>query len=422
MTGGSGGITSTAGVATLPASQFLPPEPGVNPKNFHGYDLSAVPSNELGNAEAAVQKYITDPAYAQQLNQRISGDFGYQVGWAMKIPQVEGVLIWAATSLDPSSAAGKNQFQSAMQNTTWWQQNNANQRSWDQVQTTDPAQASQALADAQEKVLADANQMGVTLSKQELNSIANIYAANTFVQSGSLGTQSGTAAEWLDQAITDTILNVQGQKVGKLPTDFSSAPAGQSSFDQQTQGGTSASGLFGISSQLYNSFQNIAQQYLMYNPGNPSGSLLTQKNLLDQVQSALQNYTGTGSSFGSTNLINGAEQQFTQAMIDQASKLYPSLAGSIAQGITPQQYVQPYAQVIGNTMGISPGSIDFTSPQWNWVIATPDPKTGVKSALTLDQVQQKLVTTPQWQQSNNAVNMSTDVTTALNKAFGFGGS
>jgi hypothetical protein len=101
--------------------------------------------------------------------------------------------------------------------------------------------------------------------------------------------------------------------------------------------------------------------------------------------------------------------------------MYPSLAASIQAGVSPQAYVQPYASAIGSTLGIDPASINFTTPQWNWVIATPNAQ-GVKTALTLDQVQQKLVTMPQFDNSNNAANMATDVTTSLNKSFGFGSS
>lgn len=417
----TGNIGSSPDSATVPATTFDQPEAGVNPANFHGYNLSAIPANELGNAEKAIQQYITDPGYATQLQQRMSQDYGYQIGWTKNLPEVNAVLIWAAASLDPTSAAGKNQFQSAIANTSWWKTTDANQRSWQQVQGTDPAQASQALGDAQEKVLADANQMGVTLSKQELDGIANMYAAQTFVQSGSLGSQSGTASEWLDQAITDTVLNIKNQKAAGLQTDFAPANSTTSTFDQQTQGGTNPSGLFGISQELYNGFQQIAQQYLMYNPNNPSGSLLTEKSLLSSVQQALQNYTGTGSSFGSSNLISGAEAQFTQQMMTQASQLYPSLAPSIQAGTTPQAYVQPYQSVISNMLGIDPASINFTDPQWNWVIATPDAKTGQKTALTLDQVQQKLATTPQFDQSNNAQQMADSVTQQLSSQMGFGG-
>ena len=99
-----------------------------------------------------------------------------------------------------------------------------------------------------------------------------------------------------------------------------------------------------------------------------------------------------------------------------------SLAASIAAGTTPQAYVQPYQSTIGSMLGIDPASINFTDPKWNWVIATPDAKTGQKTALTLDQVQQKLATTPQFDQSNNAAQMADTVMKGLGQQWGYGGT
>lgn len=415
--------TGTSGAVELPKTVFLPPEEGANPHDFYGFDLSSISPDQLGNAEHAVREYIANPGFAEQLRARIINDFGYGVSWVEKIPQLYGVLIWAASGAagDPSTAAGKNAFLAQVSNTQWWKQNDANLRSWEQAQSTDPAGVRQALQNAQEKVLADANQIGVTLSKQELASIAGIWAANTYTQSGSFGSQSGTAAEWLDQAIIDTITNKKVTEKG-LPTDFSNAPTGTTDFQMQTHGATGSTNLGGIAGQLYDNFQKVAQQYMMYNPSDPKSSLISQESLLNQVSSALQNYTGSGSSFGSSNLINGETARFTQLMKDQAAKFYPSFAEAINAGQTPADYVAPYQQLIGNQLGISPASINFHDPKWNWVIATPDPKTGIKQALTLDQVQQKLVTLPEWQTSNTAKQMTNDVIVGLNKAFGFGGS
>src|SRR6185437_12521597 len=130
--------TSSTDTAMVPQTTFAPPMQDVNVKNFmgSGIDLSAIPQNELGNAERDVQKYITDPGYAKQLQDRISQDYGYQDSWAQKIPELNGVLIWAASNLDLSTAAGKNQFQSAVANTQWWKTTNANQRAWQQIQST----------------------------------------------------------------------------------------------------------------------------------------------------------------------------------------------------------------------------------------------------------------------------------------------
>lgn len=442
QTGGSGygglnnftnvasGKSGEVGAVNIPGQPTAQPIAGADVKNFYGYDLTPFQnSQELGKMEQTIKQYVEDPGYKAQIDQKLETEYGYQTNWWKNIPEVNAVMLYAAVQLDPTDAASQNQFQSMLAQTQWWQTTTSNGRYWDEAYGTngspgtDPAQANQALQNAQEKVLADANQIGVTLSKQQLDAIALTYAKNNYVASGSFGTASGTAAEWLDQAIVDTLENIQGQNVGKIPTDFSTLAPGQSDFSSMAapQGNAAPTGLTGIASQLYAGFQNIAQQYLMYNPNNPSGSLLTNQSLMNQVEQSLQNYTGSGSSFGSSNLITGAEAAFTQQMITQASAMYPSMAASIAAGTTPQAYVQPYQSVISNMTGIDPASINFTDPQWNWVIATPGAN-GQKTALTLDQVQQKLATTPQFDQSNNAAQMADSVTTSLSKSFGFGGT
>ena len=438
MTGGSG-LGGEVGTVNVPKQPSIAPMKGVNIKNFYGYDLTPFNnSTELGKMEQTIKQYVIDPGYAKTIDTKLATTYGYQTNWWKKIPEVNTVMLYAAVNLDPSNATQQNEFQSMLAQTSWWKTTTSNGRYWDEAYGTngapgtDPAQANQALTNAQEKVLADANQIGVTLSKQELNAIALTYAKNNYVASGSFGTASGTAAEWLDQAIIDTLLNIQGQNAGKIPKNFSTLAPGQNQFTLDTTGApgtTTGAGeptsLFGISGQLYNGFQQIAQQYMMYNPNNPAGSLLTQKDLMDHVQSALQNYTGSGSSFGSSNLINGAEATFTELMKTQAKQMYPTLAGSIDAGTTPQAYFAPYASTISNMLygtSANAATINLMDPKWNWAIATPDPKTGIKNPLTLDQVQQKLVTMPQWQQSNNAQQMGTDVVTSLNKQFGFGGT
>ena len=438
---GSGGTQGEVGGINVPPPTPAAPIAGADVKNFHGFDLTAFAgSPDLGEAEKTIENYISNPTYKAQLDNKLSTEYGYQTNWWKNIPQVNAVMLYAAQNLDPTNdAAAQNKFQSLLASTNWWQTTTSNGRYWDEAYGTngapgtDPAQAQQAIQNAQEKVLADANQIGVSLSKQELDAIALTYAKNNYVASGSFGTASGTAPEWLDQAIVDTLENIQGQKIGKIPTDFSTLAPGQTQFGVDTQGapgstapGGTPTGLYGISAQLYNDFQGIAQQYMMYNPNNPSGSLLTQQNLMDQVQSALKNYTGTGSSFGSSNLIAGAQANFTQMMIQQASAQYPTLAASMQDnGVTPQQYFAPYASTISNMLyGSTADSsqINLMDPKWNWVIATPDPKTGVKAPLTLDQVQQKLATTPMFDQSNQAQQMADTLTQGLSKQWGFGGT
>ena len=165
------------------------------------------------------------------------------------------------------------------------------------------------------------------------------------------------------------------------------APTAANPSAVEKQGPQQAGGLVSL---LYNDFQQAAQSYLMYNPTNPGQSLMNEQTLMGYVNQALGQYTGTGASGLISQFATDQTAQFTQKLMAQASKLYPSLAESIAQGVTPQQYTQPLAQTIANTLGLDQSSIDFTSPQWSWAIATPDPKTGVKTALTQDQILQKI--------------------------------
>ena len=277
-------------------------------------------------------------------------------------------------------------FLSAVQDTKWYQTTNQNQRAWQQAETQDPATAANALRNAQEQVLSTANQIGVTLSKATLDKIANMYASNYYTPTGILGTEAGTSQGWLDQAVIDSVTTVQ--KSGTTPDTVASANAmatpgaagqttttganGQTVVSNgpttglENQGTT---GITGLAATLYQDFQQVAQQYLLYNPTNPTGGLLTRKNLMDYVNSTLKTYTGTGSSGLVSQFAQDATDNFTKQMMAKASQLYPSLAAPIAQGTTPQTYTQSEANLISSTLGIDASSIDFTSPQWNWVIA-----------------------------------------------------
>ena len=261
-------------------------------------------------------------------------------------------------------------------------------------------------------MLATANQIGVKLTAQQLHQIANNYAAQSYTPTGTYSSLSGTSQEWLDQAVVNAVTDI-GK--GGAPSDLMA----------QGSGGTT-----GIVSALFQQFQQVAQSYLMYNP-NGKG-LLTNDDLMKQVNTALQSYTGTGASGQISQFEAGALNSFTEQMKVQASQMYPTLAASIAQGTAPADYVKPQASLIANTLGLDPSSIDFTSPQWNWAIATPDPKTNQKVALTQDQIQQK-ITDPNftfqgpdgkpmtYMDTNSGQQLQNQFAGAFQSAFGKGG-
>jgi hypothetical protein len=68
---------------------------------------------------------------------------------------------------------------------------------------------------------------------------------------------------------------------------------------------------------------------------------------------------------------------------EQAKSLFPGLANAIDRGITVDQYVQPYAQIAVQELGVNPAEIDWRDPKWNTAIHRIDPKTGVPTAMSL---------------------------------------
>lgn len=418
-------VTGKGGSGLLPGVVQQPPMPGVDPKDFHGFDLSAIPANMLGNAERAIQQYITQPGYAGQIRTTIAEDFGYSGGWIEKIPELYGILVWAAADLDPSTAAGQNMFLGAVQNTTWWQETDQNQRAWEEELSQDPATAHEAITQARDHVIGTANQIGVNLSAAQVDSIANVFAAQSFTQTAVIGSESGTSQDWLDQAVVDTALNIKasGSVTGAVTGSGKTSVVSEnySGGIADLSGNENPQELTGIASQLFSKFQSVAQNYLLYDTADPSRGLLTNAQLMNYVDDALRNYTGSG-SFGSSNLINGAVANFTTQMMDQATKMYPSLAGPIAQGVSPSTYVQPIQSQIAQMMYGSSDyaqEINLLSPEWNWAIATPD-KQGNKTVLTPDQVAEKLVNTPQYRSSPVAVTNARNFAQSLVTGLGYG--
>ena len=394
-----------------PPPHFDPPQAGVDVKNFHGFDLSSfVGTNDLGNAEAAIETYSNPAAKDAQgltLQQRIAQDYGYTAGWALKHPEVGAVLIWSAQYADPSTAAGRAQELSQLQKTQWYQTTNENQRAFEAAQSTDPAKAHQALVDAQDKVHATAAQIGVNLTPAQMNAIAKTYAALAYVPEGTLGAVSGTSQEQLDEMVVNAATTVQ--KTGGLPGVDQTA-----TFNPGAVTSGAETGSAGIAPQLFETLKGIAQQYLMYS-SSPS-SPLTDADLQKYVASYLQNYVGSG-SYGSSNLQQGAQQSFTALMQQQSSALYPTLAPVVKMGTTPQTYTKPISNLIENTLGLTTGSVDLTQPKWNFALQN-DPTTG--APMTQDQILAKVVQMPEYDTSDTAINNAHTVANGLSSLFGQG--
>lgn len=376
---------TTAGPVKLAA-----PMAGVNIKNFHGYDLTPFTGGDskyLGEAENAILKFISDPQLESLVvgnNKTGNAEYGYS-SFSLKIPQLNSVMI--TNALSPNANFDENTLQGIISNTNWYKQTDQNQRVWEAALTSDPSSAHNALAEARDKVLATANQVGVHLTAHQLDQIANVYAAQSYTPTNVLGSESGTSQEWLDQAVVNTALNIKA--TGQVTPggtnqqyDYAGGTTDLTSAESPTQ-------LSGVTQSLYQGLLSAAQSYLLYNPNKPSAGLMSTQDIMAQVDQAMQEYTGTGASGQISQFVNGQIAKYTEQYKQQASSLYPTLAPVIASGSTPQSYITPLTNYVASQTGMSQGQINVLDPQWNWIISSPG-KDGVLGPVTQDQALQKI--------------------------------
>lgn len=110
-------------------------------------------------------------------------------------------------------------------------------------------------------------------------------------------------------------------------------------------------------------------------------------------------------------------------MIQQAKSLFPNdpnLAQALDSGQTVAQYADPYKQIAAKELNINPGDFNLSDPKWQAALSTVDPKTGVKTPMTLDQWQQTLRSDPKYgyDMTQNGQDQAAALTTALAQKMG----
>lgn len=105
----------------------------------------------------------------------------------------------------------------------------------------------------------------------------------------------------------------------------------------------------------------------------------------------------------------------------QAKSLFPSLSAAIDSGVTVRQYVDPYAQLAVQN-GVAPSSTDINwqDPKWQQALFQVDPKTGVRTAMSLADWQDKIRSDPAFGYDNTdqAKNVSADLGQQLSQLAG----
>jgi hypothetical protein len=398
------------------------------PGAYKGFDIRGIPKDLQQETRAAIDKFSANPALEQQIFAQAYQNYGADL-WMASDPQMRTLLVAGAINgwaMDP------NMFLSLMQDTSWWKTHDANQRNFaDLIHTqggVNSASVRQLVNQASARITNIANQLGVQLTSQQLHSMAWHVASESASPQGQF---SATA--------------FSDQQIYRMVAGAFKASSFMSQLGQAGPGGTATSALpQGDAATLFNQFKAIAKNY--YLP-------LSDSQIANKVQQYLRHDTGQGSM--TTNAISG----FTSWAWDQAKILYPALgsvlgtASQVGTDTTPYSALANYRSLIAQYTGYQgdPETINMLDPKWAWIltgkpppnsVATPPPTTagtsgapatstnaaagGPKAAPTpvlptYDQVQQYLMTRPEFQSTDLAKQMGWHVGDAIAKAFGFNG-
>lgn len=284
------------------------------------------------------------------------------LAWLLSVPEVAPLIIQAAqTNMDPA------QFQAEFESTNWYKSSSDTVRNWITEVETNPGQANADLSAQESAIYATVSQLGLGALPQQIVWLA----------------QQSLAFGWTDQEIKDHIANY---------TQFNA----QGQAFLSINGITAGAGTPGELQANINSINTEAAKYLV--PISASTAQAFAKSLAN----------GTMDTAG-----------VDAYMAQQATSLYPSIAGAIKQGITPADYVTPYKEVAAQLLGISPNAIDMTQSKWNRALTAPGPG-GVPNAMSLYDWQQTLMQDPQYGYMNsvNAKDRASSIAQGLGEMFG----
>jgi hypothetical protein len=113
--------------------------------------------------------------------------------------------------------------------------------------------------------------------------------------------------------------------------------------------------------------------------------------------------------------------QFKSSMVMQAKALFPSLSGQIDSGLTVRDIAQPYIQAKANILEMNPASIDWTKD--NTVRAALTGTVGAdgkpSGVAPMWQFEQQLRADPRWQNTKNAMDVTSQTLRSLGQQWGF---
>ena len=303
-------------------------------------DLSGAPANTQADPNAGSDSLSQQTAYAMQqynsnpaVQQYFASNYP-DLAWMTSNPELLQILVSASIN-----GWDQGKIDAALSQTQWWSQNGQAARQFIQLQATDPTTAAQEIASNKALVMTQAQNWGVALNDQQLTQLAT----------------NATMFNWNADQIAQNVRSAYTIPTGQVNTNA------------------------GITAQMQQTIQNVAGQYLV----NASPDMIK-----FWTNAAMQN--GAADPATANSELQASLQNY---LAQQASQRFPFMKDAIAQGMTPQQYLDPYTQQAAKTLSTSTDAIDWTDPKYQAALLGND-SMGNPLPLNVDQFNKNLMSNP----------------------------
>jgi hypothetical protein len=234
-------------------------------------------------------------------------------------------------------------------------------------------------------------------------------------------TTSASARAWAILSETDKATAAAQTTERKLTVQLISQQLGTTMDAATLNQMATDSLLFGWTSDQIKS--NLAQHWT-YQPGTAQKGLAA--TAMDTINKATQDYlvpvSDQTKQTWAQQIMSGysSPADYLEYAKTQAKSLFPALAAAIDQGLTVNDYADPYRQIASQTLGINANSVSFMDPQWRKAIDQVDPKTGNRTVMTLADWTTMLKKDPVygWDKTPQAATEAANLTTKLAQMFG----
>lgn len=367
------------------------------------------------------------------------------------------------------------EFESKLKATKFWKTHDQSQRSWDYLNSNDPATAKAKVQATVAEITTAAQSNGITLTGLQIHDLAVTANRNgwnpqqtlaamkahgkldpTKVKSdyGKYTALAATNPEikgLLDQATKNNWSPqqfeqaVQGSKWYTTTTpaqrDLQLAqatdPAGATearskAHDKVNQAATNLGvpltpAVIALADQAFENgwtddeINRKLADLVQVNPqgGNTGQTAVTLAALKSQARSYLVPISDATLSSWVTQIQRGdvPPASFEAYLKEQAKSLFPGMKGAIDAGVTPEQYVNPYRELAAQTLELNPQDIDFLDPKWSGALFQQG-QDGTRTSMSLADWQNSLRRRPEYTKTRGAQTQAAALTESITKMFG----